>query len=88
MPHDIFGREIQKGDVVLATCWPDAAPAAKKVIAIAPGTDTCNLSLADFEPRLGAQNATAKETKLILKADGTEPAAPQAAPLAEEKKES
>jgi hypothetical protein len=80
MPHDIHGRKIEKGDVVAAKVWPVGDRyTANQVLAVQEGTDTCNLSLASFEPRMLIQHATASETELLLKADGSKPEALAAA---------
>lgn len=72
--HDKYGREVGVGDVVLAPgAWPAYKPEAVKVIGCASGTDTCNLVVVSFEPRVPVLTVTAKECELLLKADGSLP---------------
>lgn len=79
--HDIHGREIHEGDIVAANDWTRGNDNGKmkrsafKVIGTTPSSTSCNLNVLGFVPAMtsGIQTVTAKETELILKADGTTP---------------
>jgi hypothetical protein len=73
MPHDRFGRLIEVGDVVAAQLFPSPKPRACEVLAVTPGTDTCNVFLAGFDPRVSAQYFNAKDCTLLLKNSGSDP---------------
>lgn len=69
--HDKHGRLIEVGDVVAAKSWSDENIRAKRVHKTHPGSDTCNIVLEDFDPREQRQTFNAKDSVLLLKADGT-----------------
>ena len=69
--HDKHGREIEVGDVVAIKNWGDEKFVAKKVFKTFPGSDTCNIMCEDFDPREGRGTFNAKESVILLKADGT-----------------
>lgn len=75
MPHDSKGRLIEIGDVVKCLKYggEKVSKQVGKVSHIYAGTETCNLQVATFESREGFQTVTAKESELVLKADGSEP---------------
>ncbi len=78
MPHDIHGRLVEKGDVVLVSGYPqpDGAPAkfeAKRVHHIYEGPETCDLLVEGFDVRDGRTIHTAKQSELLVKHDGSKP---------------
>lgn len=70
--HDKYGREIELGDIV-ATQKEYQSEKVKvvKVAALYPGSETCNIGVHAFEVREGQQSANAKDSILLVKADGT-----------------
>lgn len=79
--HDCHGREIQEGDVVAAKHYSRGGKRiAVKVIGCNDTSDTCNIYCVPFQHTGELQLFTAKETELLLKADGNAP--PPAAPPA------
>jgi hypothetical protein len=83
--HDKLGRAIDVGDVLAVPCgYQDPKLKAVKVAYLYPGSDTCNVGVWAFEVREGQQSANAKDSLILLKADGTLPVdAVQADPSAE-----
>lgn len=70
--HDKHGRAIAEGDVVVGNSWAHGnKPRAMKVVGCNEGTETCNLICISFEAQIPSITVTAKESVLILKADGT-----------------
>lgn len=74
--HDTHGRPIEEGDVVAANDWSRGGKrSAFKVVGLIPSSESCNLYGQHFHPQPPFM-MTAKETELILKADGSLPPAP------------
>ena len=73
--HDVKGRLIEVGDVVLVKDWNSPKLTVKKVAHCFPGSDTCNIGVFDFETRYGQQSYNAKDSEIVLKHDGTLPVA-------------
>lgn len=75
MPHDCKGRKIDIGDVVKTKKWnAEGKFEIKKVNHIFEGATSCELGLFDFEPHFGQGSANAKDSEIVIKADGSEPA--------------
>lgn len=86
MPHDKKGRLIEVGDHLqfdvcesydhAAAAW-NKRPTIGRVISITPGSESCNVQAVHLAPGywpLKQETITAKDTELVLKADGSEPA--------------
>lgn len=86
MPHDRKGRLIEAGDHLrfevsevydhAASRWSKRATIGR-VISVTPGEGTCNVQAVHLVPSywpLKQETITAKDTELVLKADGSEPA--------------
>src|SRR4051812_23227644 len=85
MPHDKKGRLIEVGDHLkfeVCETYDYAAAAWKKrrtigrAATVTPGSETCNVQAVHLVPGywpLKTETITAKETELVLKADGSEP---------------
>jgi len=78
--HDKRGREIGIGDDLKIPCFKDNVPSKQiaKVIALHPGSDTCNVTVVYATEWYGVQNTltNANETEIVLKANGSEPEEP------------
>jgi hypothetical protein len=76
--HDKHGREIGVGDVVaVQERWDKPKLVAKLVTHTMPGSETCNIICDAYEIREGRQSHNAKDSVLLLKADGTIVGLPQ-----------
>lgn len=71
--HDIKNRLIEVGDIVLLKDWSNGKLCARKVNQCFPQNSSCNISVYDFEPRLGFQSYNANEAEIVLKHDGSKP---------------
>jgi hypothetical protein len=85
MPHDKKGRLIEVGDhVKFEVCeryvperqaW-DKRVTIGRATSVTPGSETCNVAAVHLAPGyfpLKQETLTAKDTELVLKADGSEP---------------
>lgn len=77
MPHDKKGRLLEVGDHVKFKTWDGAHKlSVGRVFSVSPGSETCNVSVVHLQPGywpIAQACVTAKETELVLKADGSEP---------------
>jgi len=78
MPHDKKGRLVEVGDHVKFKSWADGAErlSVGRVFSVSPGSETCNVSVVHLNPGywpISQACVTAKETEVVLKADGSEP---------------
>lgn len=82
MPHDKKGRLVEVGDHVKFKTWDGAHKlSVGRVFSVNPGSDTCNVSVVHLTPGywpISQAAVTARETELVLKADGSEPFEPPA----------
>ena len=81
MPHDRKGRRIEIGDYVRYTP-SGVAPQIGRVSAVYAGQTTCNLAVTFYQPFAAptTTSTTAKESDLVMKSDGSEPAEPAVVP--------
>lgn len=79
--HDKRGRQIGIGDDLKIDCFKDNIASKKiaKVIALHPGSDTCNVTVIYPTEWCGIQNSltNVKDSEIILKANGTDPVDPE-----------
>lgn len=76
MPHDKFGRKIQEGDVVVGQSWRHARQAAHVVQGVNEGSTTCNVNASSVHVPGDVASLNAGECEILLKFDGSKPAAP------------
>lgn len=69
--HDKRGKLIEVGDVVIGRNWGSSKDEALKVIGGNAQSDTCNLMCISYEPRVPVLTINAKDSLLIVKADGS-----------------
>jgi hypothetical protein len=86
MPHDRKGRLVEVGDHIkfnhserydyARQAW-DTRPTIGRVTTVMPGSESCNVQVVHLLPGywpIKPETLTAKDTELVLKADGSEPA--------------
>lgn len=79
MPHDKFNRLVGVGDHVKFKGWEGQRLSIGRVFYVNPGTTTCDISVVHLTPGywpISQATITAKETELVLRADGTDPNEP------------
>lgn len=76
MPHDIKGRKIDEGDVVVGKHWIHGGkPVACVVLGVCEGSTTCNVNAQSVKaPMAAPQSMNASEVEILLKHDGSKPA--------------
>lgn len=75
MPHDIKGRKIDAGDVVIANHWTHGMkPSPHVVHGVSESQDSCNVhAVPVHHPLTPPQSYNAKEVEIACKADGSSP---------------